>query len=217
MKTENTYRLLQKSFLINVLNNEHILYKGLEVQMFGHSERMIVQGFIPISLTEGFKPLYIDLNTYVIGINIIRFKTIIETNSYGKKSLTETFKTFRIYDQIQSAAEEYKIERNTMFLDYSYSSNMNYLYDDSDNIPQQKKEFILKAFPKIKESMGHYVYETDNEFEFSSIFPNSLKVIGKEFLCLCSYPNLITGKVEYQIFNPNDLIVLLPRELVDEK
>lgn len=215
--TENTYRLMQSSFLINVLDKEHILCKGLEVQIFGHSERMIVQGFIPISLTEGMKNLFIDLSAYIIGINVVRFKTLIETNNYGKKSLTETFKTFRIYDQIQSAAEEYKIEKDTIFLEYSYSSNMNYLYDEPGNIPQQKKEFILKTFPKIKEHVDYFVYETEAEFEFSSIFSNSPKVVGKEFLCLCSYLNCITGKIEYQLFNPNDLIVLLPHEPADEK
>ena len=40
------------------------------------------------------------------------------------------------------------------------------------------------------------------------------KIVGVSnyFLCLCSYINQITGKVEYLIKNPDELIIVLQKD-----
>lgn len=197
---------LEAHTLSSILRKEGKLESGICAQTEGLSVKMEVIGYIPIPVDDAFdflEPRFLigDIkNNFIIGPDRIKL-----SDSLKKK-------TYPITKRIVISEERYKLTNTLTLLQYEVSERL------AGSIKQYKKnhsEVLINQILKLSEQ-----FERNNDYIYYKTQPSELvmyrfkdidhpMIIANNFLCLCSYINTITGKIEYDIYNPDELIEII--------
>lgn len=198
---------LKKHTLFSILKEKGELGSGICVQTEGLSVKMAVMGYIPIPVDNTFDFL---VSSFWIG-NIKR--VIVGSDRILFSDILSPKKTYPITKRIAIAKveERYELTNTLTLLQLQYKTS-EYIKQYKTNKSKVPSSRILKLSEQLEEIDGNIYYKPQsNEFVMYRFKDaDTPLVIASGFLCLCSYINTITGKIEYDVYDPDELIEILP-------
>lgn len=170
--------------------------------------KMEIYGFIPICEDDAVYSFM--KNNCFFGYKAIAADKIVYDNFLSEKSEKERYIYYPIYKRVEKV-----LSNKTTILKQTYipkfRNNPYYLkyvketYFDNDT----KK---LANLPQVKVSDSNVYYTTTvSEYLFYrhvNIKDKIIAACADSFMVVCMYINPVSGKLEYQIFSPDDLIKL---------
>ena len=197
-------RNLINNTITSELNQKKSIETGYRITTESELIPLELVGFVPINQTD-----FYDITKFIVGINYIR----LEFDPWGNK---KEHRSFPIAKKIEQQKTDKLIIDNTFVLIPNLDNNtqtslklyQKYFGTISGNIEKNKSN-LLKTKEFILEDENLYYILKENEMSFSR--GNKIFGISDYFLCLCSYINPITGKLEYVIKQPDELIITLQK------
>lgn len=197
-------RNLINNTITNELNQKKSIETGCRITTESELISLELVGFIPMNQID-----FYDITKFIVGINYIR----LEFDAWGNKKEHRFFPIAKKID---------KLKVNKLIIDDNFISILNldsasktslklyqqYFGTVNGNIEKSKNN-LLKTKEFIFEDENLYYILKENEMSFSR--GNKILGISDYFLCLCSYINPITGKLEYVIKQPDELIITLQK------
>ena len=215
--------------LIDILLEKKVLVSGLSVQTLGLKLKMEVQGFIPLPSDED---MILDFESdFIIGMDKIRLKKyfggkdVLLPLTRRVEILTKE-KTFTVtntlhlieYEKasmpssalIKLRTGKYSIEsiaQEILKLSPAFSIKE---ITDNNNISKTEILYTLENNDYTFYRWQEDKFMTPVEFDERILSINHYQpsAIAKDFCCLCSYLNTVTGKVDYYLRSPYDLIIV---------
>lgn len=214
--------------LIDILQDKKVLVSGLSVQTLGLKLKMEVQGFIPLPSDED---MILDFESdFIIGMDKIRLKKYFGGKDVllpltRRVAILTKEKTFTVTNTLHLIEYE-KASKPSSALEklrtgrYSVESNAQEILKlspafsikeitDNNNISKTEILYTLEnddyAFYRFQEGKLVIPEEFDKNILLINYQPLA---IAKDFYCLCSYLNTITGKVDYYLRSPYDLVIV---------
>jgi len=188
----------------DVVEKGMILTAGQAVQLIGLGQKMSVAGFVPCDfyVDSILSELALSNNTLKIAENVIisNIKNYPENYIVTRtvcKILEEKILLDKYIDipKYSCNGNKYIAER---FINMRIGLIKNTITQDNWSRLKMTKDF------ECKESSVFYTPDKD-ELVFTK--DNNRRVsIARYFLCLCIYNNPIGGRIEYQLFNPKELV-----------
>lgn len=206
-------KFLSENSIANLLQKNGELDVKLNVCSETFNQSMTLVGFIPYNEANSLELhcLQIDMNA-----DILFTPYRICVPGVGK--------TFPVMKKISLAkeGEPFLIQRNLItpygtkgFIGYyNYTEKEELTEVKIRNILSSKIKDILKQVKSsqnyvpdklIKNDAGFLEYKTSASDFVSTRTYGDYKVISNNFLCLCAYTNLVTGKPCYSLFDPEDI------------
>lgn len=180
--------------LSDSLKDKKTLISGLNVQYL--NKKMELSGFIPVASdahTLAVSDPTLDLFNFNVVADKIRVLNPLQKNSYGK-----SYTLYPIAKQIQTGSKlTIPVTNSLRFSDYT-----------KDNKLDQSK---AKASSLFEFNENETIYHTENSdiiFYRNPIDSQYPIGIAKEFYCLCVYENSVTGKIDYCLSDPWDLVLI---------
>lgn len=195
--------------LIEKYYKERELRSGVLVQTEGKTTKMEIVGFVPYSSEWVF-----DNQNFVICVDRIRLEELdhkINGLKVEKYHVIPIAKCVRIPD----VEKEYEATPCLNILSLNKNSRIRYSnflkYWGSVNFDSTRAKLLeLEEFSKHEDDcIYYYVSESENVF-YNSM--NKAIAIAEVFLCLCSYINSVSGKIEYVMISPEFIIPILNDE-----
>ena len=198
-------RNLINNTITSELNQKKSIETGYRITTESELIPLELVGFVPINQTD-----FYDITKFIVGINYIRF----EFDIWGNK---KEHRFFPITKKIEQLKADKLIIDNTFVhipnLDNNTQTSLKlyqkYFGTVNGNIEKSKSN-LLKTNEFILTDENLYYILKENEMSFSR--GNKIFGISNYFLCLCSYINPITGKLEYVIKQPDELIITLQKD-----
>lgn len=191
----------QSTVYDDVCNKGMTLTAEQPVQLIGVGQKMSIMGFVPCS------PLYVT-SLGEIGISF-SFCEFPNTESNYSKSLLSLFKLSRIIRRL--GRERILVDRYLDFYEISqakgyqegFKTFKKCLAKGTSNGEGWMK--YSNAFVKEDDKIW---YQSDGDELLFSLYEGRNISVADAFLCLCAYTNPIKGNVEYQVFNPVELVCI---------
>lgn len=190
--------------LADILQEKGVLISGEKVQTIGLRMQMEVLGFIPCSSSDS---LFLQFDAgFIVGNDKIRIKYFTGVNS---KILDLMLPVVRRVER-PNGSQSFIVDR---FLNLYDFPNKNILLGQYTNTPDMElpigfysKDEHLTYVPQV----GDYIfYHTQEAPEMArAILTFKTISVAKTFYCLCAYLNTVTGKIDYYIYSPYDLVII---------
>ena len=197
-------RILNNCTIISELNKNNTINAGCKVTTESELLSLEVVGFIPFNQMD-----FYDITKFIIGYNTIRFDLDVWGNKKEHRFLPITKKIEKKHNDKLIIDNGFLYIANIESADRT-NLNLYLKYVGTSGNYELSKNKLLRT--------KHFIAEEDNVFylikEEEMLVLRGDRIIGVSdyFLCLCSYINQITGKVEYLIKNPDELIIVLQKD-----
>lgn len=189
--------MTNKENVLDLCKREKALSSGLIVQTEGNIVQLEIVGYIP-HIKDFFA-----IDKIAIGYTTVRIE--VENANYNN-SLNRTNKQRYVYLPIAKRIVKNNEEKIIIRNDNIYLCNHQIDTDNRTNI-LFRKNILIKKYPEL---FGC----DDNNFWYNKqyseiVFEREERIvsISNNFSCLCSYISPISGKLEYALKNPSELLV----------
>lgn len=187
----------------DVIEKNMTLRAEQPVQLMGLGQKMCIVGYIPC-----------DFSTDSILYELTLSNTFKMSDNVVFEYINKNSKSYQITTSVEKIKEEQIcIDKYIDILEYSCNGN-DYVAKRfstfcerlvGNTITQNNWPFL--KMPKCFEYRDSSVWYTPNKNELLFTKNDNKKVaIARFFLCLCIYSNPINGRIEYQLFNPKELV-----------
>ncbi|MBR5823191.1 MAG: hypothetical protein IKY67_03515 [Paludibacteraceae bacterium] len=192
-------RILNNCTIISELNKNNTINAGCKVTTESKLLSLEVVGFIPISQDD-----FYDITKFIIGANNIRF----DLEAFGSK---KEFCFLPIAQKIEKKSNnKLNIDNNFIYIANIKKTERNNLSNYRTYRSEKTKSNLLVSKNFISEKENVYYLLKEDEMSFFRY--DKIVGVSNYFLCLCSYINPTTGKLDYTIKNPDELIVVLQKD-----
>lgn len=185
---------IQLKNLSDSLIDKGILLSGLKVQNL--NKKMEVRGFIPVAYDDnvlGISDISLDLCNFDVVADKVRIPNSLR-KSYGTSYI------------LYPIARKIEIPKNKDVI--SVTNNLRLPDYSKDNKLDRSKINTSSAF-EIKDSEINYHLQQDDILFYRKSNDIQFPIaIAKSFYCLCIYENSVTGKLDYCIADPWDLVLI---------
>ena len=212
---------LEKYTLLERLKVKKSLESGIVVQTEGLGIKMAVEGYIPVPsnyFMDDYADVLLDGNIktdFVIGPDRIRFQSPVTMNSNYKNSATKV-RTYPIVKRIVAANGSYKLTNALTIFKYFENNSTVKGYkvavQRNSNVESNIKKVLEISEEQFERKHNDIYYKPEiDEYAMYRFKSNSSHpiAIANSFICLCSYINTVTGKIDYIIYNPEELLEVL--------
>lgn len=191
----------QSTVYDDVFNKGMTLTAEQPVQLIGVGQKMSIMGFVPCS------PLYVDYLSGTLALS----SSFHDITNLAVKYANENPALFKLSRMIRRLGKE-KLLVDSYLDFFEYSQRYAHLewfksfrkrLAEGASIGEGWMKCCSTAFVKEDDKIW-YLSDGDN-FLFSLYEGRNISV-ASSFLCLCAYTNPVKGNVEYQVFNPTELV-----------
>ena len=189
--------------LTDILQEKSVLISGEKVQTIGLRVVMEIVGFIPCT-TDTYNYFFQFDSDFAIGADKIRVKYWGENTKSDSIILPISRRLV-----VPNEGETYEVNKTLRLPEYDENYYLK-RYKNKNIAPNTISNILALScvFKKVDSGLVYNVQNDDFVFYRWQDQNQSPISIAKEYYCLCSYINKVTGKICYHVYSPYDLVII---------